>query len=85
MVLHEVMIFNLMRCASLSQEQGGILDTAKLNWGQFLNTYFAQVCTATASYPHALIQQAVASNLRLADHIFGREAELSCMTFSDSG
>jgi len=71
-VLHEVMIYNLMRCAGMTQEQMP-LEFSKLNWSQFIYSYFQQVCAAGSSYPHALIQQTVASNLKLADRVLGGE------------
>jgi hypothetical protein len=58
---------------------------SKLNWGQFIASYFSQVCAIGTTYPQSLIQEAVTANLKLADRIFGCEVEMSRMTFSDSG
>jgi hypothetical protein len=79
------MIYNLMRCAGLTQEQSP-LEMSKLNWTQFINSYFSQICDIDKNYPQMIIQEAVKANLKLADKLFGSvEVEMSRRTFSDSG
>lgn len=68
-ILHEVMIYNLMRCAGLTDEQSP-LETYKLNWTQFINSYFSQICSANRNYTQTLIQETVKANLKLADRMF---------------
>lgn len=84
-VLHEVMIYNLMRCAGLTKEESPLSSTA-INWNQFVKSYFSKICSAGKSYPQLLIQQAAEMNLKLADRIFPtNNVDMSRRTFSDDG
>ena len=83
-ILHEVMIYNLMRCAGLTDEQSP-LEANKLNWTQFINSYFSQICSVASNYTQTLIQETVRANLKLADRMFSHEdVEMSRRTFNDS-
>lgn len=69
-MLHEVLIFNLMKCAGVIRKKESLLRYGGVDWREFMLMYFEEICSRTeASYRSKLVAATIEKNLALADRL----------------